>query len=86
MKFDEAACPPPAPRRSTSARPSTATRRSAAHAARRAPRAAAPAERFIPTVDVASRLVIVNGGEPLIFSDEQTAAIAALLFQHYDKG
>jgi hypothetical protein len=29
--------------------------------------------------------VIVNGGEPLIFTDAQTEAIAALLFTHYDK-
>jgi hypothetical protein len=28
--------------------------------------------------------VIVNGAEPLIFNDEQTEAIATLLFQHYD--
>jgi DNA-binding transcriptional ArsR family regulator len=54
-------------------------------AARRAPRAAVPAERFIPTVDAERRLVIVNGGEPLIFSDAQTEAIATLLFTHYDK-
>jgi DNA-binding transcriptional ArsR family regulator len=29
--------------------------------------------------------VIVNGAEPHIFNEEQTAAIASLLFQHYDK-
>lgn len=51
----------------------------------RAQRAATPAERFIPTVDAERRLVIVNAGEPLIFNDEQTAAIATLLFTHYDK-
>jgi hypothetical protein len=60
--------------------------------AKRAPRAATPRarattkpERFLATVDAERRLVIVNGGEPLIFNDEQTAAIATLLFTHYDK-
>jgi DNA-binding Lrp family transcriptional regulator len=50
----------------------------------RAPYAPQPAaERFIPAVDAASRLIIVNGAEPLIFTDTQTEAIASLLFQHY---
>jgi hypothetical protein len=49
------------------------------------PAAQAPAERFIPTVDERSCLVIVNGAEPHIFNEAQTAAIASLLFLHYDK-
>lgn len=45
---------------------------------------ARPGERFIPTVDMHSRLVIVNGGEPHIYTAEQTEAIAKLLFTHYE--
>lgn len=48
-----------------------------------APRTAAPAERFVPTVDSEKRLHIINGAAPLSFNDEQTAAIATLLLQHY---
>jgi hypothetical protein len=44
---------------------------------------AAPAVRFIPVVDAEKCLHIINGGEPVSFNDEQTAAIATLLFQHY---
>jgi hypothetical protein len=63
-----------------------ASKRAAAPRARAAEAHAAPAaKRFIPAVDADRRLVIVNGGEPLIFDDEQTAAIATLLFTHYDK-
>lgn len=60
-------------------------RRKAKHArkARTAP-AARSTERFIPTVDIDRRLVIVNGGDPVIFNGEQTLAIAELLFNHYD--
>lgn len=42
---------------------------------------ARPAARFIPAVDAESRLIIINGHEPLIFTDEQTEAIATLLYQ-----
>ena len=45
---------------------------------------AAAAERFIPTVDVDKRLILVNGGEPQVFTEPQTLAIAQLLFQHYE--
>lgn len=85
MKFDEA----PAQAKKTKApkhhKAKAGHKKKRRAPARRAERTAeVTTERFIPTVDVASRLVIVNGGEPLIFSDEQTEAIASLLFQHYD--
>lgn len=54
--------------------------------ARKAPRARTadtPAPRFIPVVDAEKRLHIINGSEPVSFSDAQTEAIATLLFQHY---
>lgn len=52
---------------------------------RRAPPAARSAERFMPMVDVERRLVVINGGaEPLIYTAEQTLAIATLLFNHYE--
>lgn len=50
-----------------------------------ATRPAKPLERFIATVDAERRLVIVRDGDPQIFSDAQTEAIATLLFTHYDK-
>lgn len=50
--------------------------------AKQAARAPA-AERFIPTVDADSRLCIINGAEPMFFSEEQTEKIAELLFVHY---
>lgn len=53
--------------------------------AKHAPRRTAPPARatFIAAVDADSRLVLINGSEPQIFSEEQTEAIATLLFQHY---
>ena len=50
----------------------------------RTPRAARPAEVFIPAVDADTRLVIVNGGPLLHFTEEQTVAIATLLANHYE--
>jgi DNA-binding Lrp family transcriptional regulator len=68
-------------------RPRRAKSPSARPAARAPRERPAPAERFIPAVDKDARLIIVNGGEPHIYSEAQTEAIASLLFQHYnDKG
>jgi hypothetical protein len=84
QKFDEAGAPPqerqkPAKRKGG---------RKAKHA--RKPRSApaprtssAAAVRFIPTVDADKRLHIINGSDPVSFSDAQTEAIATLLLQHY---
>jgi DNA-binding Lrp family transcriptional regulator len=88
-----APAPPPAARAHQApqgeARQAAAPRQGPERAARRssARERPAPAERFIPAVDKDARLIIVNGGEPHIFSEAQTEAIASLLFQHYnDKG
>jgi DNA-binding Lrp family transcriptional regulator len=91
---DLAAPAPPQPRehpKRRKAKHAKRPRRAKAPSARPAARAPrerpAPAERFIPTVDKDARLIIVNGGEPHIYSEAQTEAIASLLFQHYnDKG
>jgi hypothetical protein len=80
MKFDAPDASARKPKKHTKAKGGHKKKRRAT--ATRTP--AAPIERFIPTVDASSRLVIVNGAEPLIFNDEQTEAIATLLFQHYD--
>jgi DNA-binding transcriptional ArsR family regulator len=85
QKLDAAADSPTPPQHRRKAR--KPKRKSKERKTRRAHKTslARTAERFLPTVDVASRLVIVNGGEPIIFDEPQTSAIAALLFQHYDK-
>ena len=60
-------------------------KRGKARAVRRAaaPRHAAPAGRFLATVDARSCLVLINGGAPQVFTVEQTQAIATLLLTHY---
>jgi DNA-binding transcriptional ArsR family regulator len=84
QKFDEAATPPPQQRKQQKARKPKGGRKTRQHRTpHRAAERAQPAERFIPAVDAQQRLVIVNGGEPLVFTDEQTSAIADLLLQHY---
>lgn len=45
---------------------------------------AAMAQMFIPALDGETRLVIVRGAAPQIFSPEETKAIATLLLQHFE--
>jgi hypothetical protein len=61
------------------------TKRKKRHAKKphRAPRAARPTERFIPTVDAELQLHIINGAAPVSYNEAQTAAIATLLLAHY---
>lgn len=84
QKFEESTGPDAPPQR----RQKRESHKKAKHP-RKAPRRTAPAartaERFVPTVDAELRLHIINGSDPVSFSEQQTADIAALLLQHYDK-
>jgi DNA-binding Lrp family transcriptional regulator len=82
QEFGTGSSPTPPQHRRKARKSKGKSKHGKARRARKTP-LASPAERFIPTVDAASRLVIVNGAEPLIFDEAQTTAIAALLFQHY---
>lgn len=71
--------PPPQQRRAPShkSRRKTPVKRMRALAAR-------AAERFIPVVDAERRLYIINGADPVAYTEVQTLAIATLLQQHYE--
>jgi DNA-binding transcriptional ArsR family regulator len=83
QKFDEASTPTPPQRKQQSRKPKSGRKTRQHRTPHRSAARAEPTERFIPAVDAQQRLVIVNGGEPLVFTDEQTSAIADLLLQHY---
>lgn len=81
QKFESTRSAPPQQRRKQHKR----RRHGKAKRPQRAPRTTRPAatERFIPAMDAENGLVIVNGGEPVIFTPAQTQDIATLLLQHF---
>lgn len=86
QKFDETPAPPQP--RATKPKKHRKAKRARKATTKRTPSAArpadaAPAPRFIPTVDSERRLHIINGAAPISFDDVQTEAIADLLLQHY---
>jgi len=79
QKFDAAEAPPQEHKRSKKKKHKGKTRK--ARAAKPTP---APRGDFTPAITADLRLVLIDGTQPAqIFQEEQTTAIAELLFQHF---
>lgn len=82
QKLDGEAAPPQ--RRGAPAKKSSSRRKPAKRKARAARPAVELSAEFIPAFTADSRLVLLNGGAPQIFSPQQTERIATLLGNYFE--